>query len=588
MSYQTPLTIENVIKNIDEKKYLLPSIQREFVWSTKQIEKLFDSLLMDYPISSFLFWEVPKEKVHEFKFYEFLREYHEKNARHNPKANINGNNDIIAILDGQQRLTSLYIGLKGTYAYKLPRKHYDNLQAYPKRKLYLNLLSKSEIADSTYNFLFLTEREVEEENNDIDKNGDHINYWFPVGEILNMEQEYEVNSYLIDNVLDLTKNKDQKIFANETLFKLFSVIHRRGIINYYLEQSTELDKILNIFIRVNSGGTELSYSDLLLSFAISQWEKKDAREEINQVVDEINAIGRGFNINKDLILKTCLVLEDFKEISFKVDNFSHSNMIKIEQDWDDLTNAIRLAVNLIASFGFSRENITSNYSFIPIAYYIKSIGSPSNFIDSSKYQKDRQNIKKWFISSLLLRVFSFAPDGVLKPIRDIIKENPGEFPLTKIIERFKGTNRDITFTEDSIDNLLWIKYGSRDILLVLSILYPWANLMNNFNIDHIYPKSLFTYKKLEKKGIPEEKRQYFMDNVNYIGNLQLLEETSNKEKKDKEFDKWLSESCKEEDKLKDYKQKHYIPNVDISFENFEQFFKEREKLIKESLKKSLI
>ncbi len=120
MAYQTPLTIESVIKNIDAKKYLLPSIQREFVWRPKQIEKLFDSLMMGYPINTFLFWEVPKGKAKEFSFYEFLRNYHQRNGKHNPKANISGSDDIIAILDGQQRMTSLYIGLKGSYAYKSP------------------------------------------------------------------------------------------------------------------------------------------------------------------------------------------------------------------------------------------------------------------------------------------------------------------------------------------------------------------------------------------------------------------------------------------------------------------------------------
>lgn len=126
-SYQTALTISTVIKNIDAKKYLLPSIQREFVWSTKQIEKLFDSIMMDYPINSFLFWKVPKDKANEFKFYEFLRNYHQRDGRHNPKADTNGSDDIIAILDGQQRMTSLYIGLKGTYAYKLSYKRCLNI-----------------------------------------------------------------------------------------------------------------------------------------------------------------------------------------------------------------------------------------------------------------------------------------------------------------------------------------------------------------------------------------------------------------------------------------------------------------------------
>ena len=166
MSYQTPLTIAKVIHNIDTKKYFLPSIQREFVWSTQQIEKLFDSLMRGYPISTFLFWEVPKDKVQEFQFYEFLRDYHQLNNRHNTKANLSGSDDITAILDGQQRLTSLYIALKGNYAYKLPRRRWDNTSAYPKRKLYINLCRESEDPDFLYDFAFLTDDEAKNDPND--------------------------------------------------------------------------------------------------------------------------------------------------------------------------------------------------------------------------------------------------------------------------------------------------------------------------------------------------------------------------------------------------------------------------------------
>jgi uncharacterized protein with ParB-like and HNH nuclease domain len=105
MSYQTALTIAEVMEGIQSRKYLLPSIQREFVWSQKQIETLFDSLMRDYPINSFLFWEVSDEKIHEFRFYEFLRDYHQKDQTHNPVANTNGLHSVTAILDGQQRLT---------------------------------------------------------------------------------------------------------------------------------------------------------------------------------------------------------------------------------------------------------------------------------------------------------------------------------------------------------------------------------------------------------------------------------------------------------------------------------------------------
>ena len=587
-SYQTALTISTVIKNIDSKTYLLPSIQREFVWSTKQIEKLFDSIMMDYPINSFLFWKVPKDKANEFKFYEFLRNYHQKDGRHNPKADTNGSDDIIAILDGQQRMTSLYIGLKGTYAYKLSYKRWDNPQAYPKRKLYLNLLTANEETDSTYKFLFLTDAEVKEANSAVDANEQAVDFWFPVGEILNFKQEYEVNTYLIKNKLTSHSDPNKAMFANEALFKLFTAIHRKETISYYLEESTELDKVLSIFIRVNSGGTPLSYSDLLLSFATAQWQDKDARESINEIVDELNEIGRGFNLTKDMVLKTCLVLGDFPDIAYKVDNFNNTNMLVIEQKWDDITTSLRLAVELIASFGFSRENIQSNSALIPIAYYIQTIGNASNFVDSSAYEEDRKKIKKWFIASQLLHAFSSAPDGFLKPLREIILKNPGGFPYQQIDEKFKGTNRDISFSDDSINNLLYTKCGSGDILLVMSILYPWADLKNHFHIDHMFPKSLFTRKRIQKLGVADNQADFYIDNVNYIGNLQLLEELPNKEKNNTEFKTWLEQNYADADKLKAYREKHYIPDVGVEFTNFEEFFLEREKLLVKALKAALI
>lgn len=582
MSYQTALTISKVVKDIDARKYLLPSIQREFVWDTAQIEKLFDSLMLDYPIGSFLFWKVEKENAKEFTFYEFLRDYHQRDNRHNPKANLNGADDITAILDGQQRLTSLYIGLKGTYAYKLSYKRWDNPAAYPVRRLYLNLLRPAEDReDLKYDFRFLTDAELKEDS-------EHANYWFPVGEILDIKQEDGVNDYLEMHGLDSLPDRDQTRFASKALFRLFAAIQRKETISYYLGESQELDKVLNIFIRVNSGGTPLSYSDLLLSFATAQWETLDAREEINSAVDRLNAIGRGFNISKDLLLKSSLVLCEFPDIRFKADNFNRTHMLVIEKKWDQIVASMQLAMELVASFGFSRENISSNNALIPIAYYFSLKGNPANFVDSKKYVADRRKIKKWFISSILLRVFSFSSDSVLRQIGDILKKSHDTFPLEEIGKRFRGTNRDILFTDDSINNLLWSKYGSGETLIVMSILYPWADLKNNFHIDHIHPRARFTRSKLSQMGIAGEQAEFFLNNFNYLGNLQLLERVQNREKSEELFADWITAQYPNEDQRKDYRKKNYIPDVDPAFENFEEFFTEREKLLCAALKKELM
>ena len=362
MEFVQPLTIKEAIEKVDKKNYLLPAIQREFVWSTEQIEKLFDSLMRDYPISSFLFWVVEKQNIQKYQFYEFIRDYHERDKRHNPKADLHGQSDITAILDGQQRLTSLYIGLKGTYSSKLPRKKWDNDEAFPKRKLYLNLLSPSDDEDLEFSLKFLTK--------DKSDTKDEENFWFPVGKILDLNEPYEVNNYLIENNLYSHANKDKAIFANKTLFKLHSIIHTNKPINFFLERGESLDKVLNIFIRVNSGGTQLSYSDLLLSVATAQWTEKDAREEIRSLVDEINKFGDGFNINKDFVLKNCLVLGGFKDIAFKVDNFNQDNMIAIENKWNEISKAIKATFVLLHSLGYQRDTLTSNNAVIPISAYI--------------------------------------------------------------------------------------------------------------------------------------------------------------------------------------------------------------------------
>jgi len=179
MPFKTPITVKTVINNIHAKKYLLPNIQRELVWDIEKITKLFDSLMRDYPIGSFLFWKVEDQALGEFQFYEFLREYHQINSVHNPKANVVGETGITAILDGQQRFTSLYLGLKGSYTYRVPRGRWDDPRAFPKRELYLNLLSESKEPEMKYDFQFLTDEEksLRDENT----------YWFKVGKILEFD-----------------------------------------------------------------------------------------------------------------------------------------------------------------------------------------------------------------------------------------------------------------------------------------------------------------------------------------------------------------------------------------------------------------
>ncbi|WP_261521715.1 DUF262 domain-containing protein [Burkholderia multivorans] len=112
MSYN-PKTISEVVSEFVNRTTFLPAMQREYVWDTDGIEKLFDSLMGDFPIGVFLFWKIREENKNQWAAYEFIREFDQENP-HNKEANLNGiNQDIYLVLDGQQRLTSLFLGLKG-------------------------------------------------------------------------------------------------------------------------------------------------------------------------------------------------------------------------------------------------------------------------------------------------------------------------------------------------------------------------------------------------------------------------------------------------------------------------------------------
>lgn len=584
MAYETPLTIAEVMRDISKNKYVLPSIQREYVWDTTQIETLFDSLMQDYPIGAFLFWEISKDKLGDYDFYEFLKNYHEKTSLHNKKADLKGADGVTAVLDGQQRLTSIYIGLKGSYAYRLKYKQKKNDNAYPVRKLYLNLISSAKDSSNKYDFQFLICNDVKNSEGE---------YWFEVGNILDMQDLGDVATYVTDNISyseDYQYSREQAKFATNTLSQLHKIIHTSLTLSYYKEKSSELDKVLNIFIRVNSGGTVLTYSDLLLSIASAQWQTYDAREEITEFVDDVNSIGGGFRINKDFVLKTALVLTDFSDIAFKVDNFNKPNMMKIEANWDNIKKAIKQSVNLVSSFGYTGETLSSNNALIPIAYYLLKIGMPANFVDSSTTKENRAKIKKWLIRALLKKAFSGQPDNVIRPIREILKNNGNsDFPINEIIDKFKGTNKSIQFTEDDIDEyLLKLKYGARETLSTLMLLYPSLDFSNRFHEDHMYPKSKFKKSYLRKMGVSEEQLDEYINSVNDISNLQLLAAQLNEEKLNTDFDKWFTDQYKTENDRIQYRTINYLPDIEYSYTNFLTVMDQRRKLLKAELLKILM
>lgn len=575
MSFQTPITIANAIEKIETNKFLLPAIQREFVWESSKIEWLFDSIMRNYPISSFLFWEVKEETAKNYKFYKFISEFRERYNTHNKEISTNGIQTFYAILDGQQRLTSLYIGLKGSYAYKEYRKKWEDTEySIPTRYLYLNITQPLENEEDGryYEFAFLEAAATKQA--EIYKDG--LQEWFKVGCILNYSSEQKFDLF-VENI--------NNPFSRIALRQLRRTILEYKTINYFLEEEQNLDKALNIFIRINSGGEPLNFSDLLMSIAVANWETKDARKEIHKLVDNIR--DKGFSISKDLILKTFLYLHN-KDIKFKVTNFTRENAKIFESEWEEIRDSILSTFDTIKSFGFTDYTLTSKNAVIPIIYYIYHRKIYKDFSNIKAYENDRNIIKKWLHIVLIKRVFGGTSDNTLAHIRKAFTNDINKEYLLSEINSFPDKNifsqirKDTAINDDFIEDILNTQKENKYAFSILSLLYPHLDYKNNnFHKDHIHPESSFKYLS------ENDKSKYDWVLYNSICNLQMLDANENMSKNGKPLIDWVDLETKNKDKIS-FLENHLIPNVDLTLENFDIYFQKRKFLLTEKLKLLLI
>jgi hypothetical protein len=563
MPYQTALTVKSTLDRVWKHDYVLPAIQREFVWSPSQICRLFDSLMQGFPVGSFLFWKIEPATAKNFKFFDFSREYHQRDNPHCPPLGKAPDGPVTAVLDGQQRLTALNIGLRGSLAVKEPNKWWNNPKAFPVKKLYLDLLHdpSPDEEGAIYRFEFLSDERAA-----MPIEGE---FWFSVPKIFSMAEPSEPMVFLAGQGLGNNTS------AVKSLHRLQSMVHNALVISYYEEESQDIEKVLNIFIRTNSGGTVLSYSDLLLSIATAQWEG-DARSEINTLVDSLNVTGLGFNFSKDFVLKAGLMLSDIASVGFKVENFDRDNMKKLEANWPKVSESLRLAIRLISSFGLSRDTISADSALLPIAYYLHARGCTDTYLTSKADAEDRKAVKHWLFRSLIKPgIWGSGLDVLLTALREVIREEHEHFPIDGLEREMRVRGKSLIFTQEEVEDLVDMRYGSRDLFGLLTMLFPFIDTRNKFHIDHVFPTAIFHARKLKQLGVSPEEIARLQDCKDRLPNLQLLQGPDNQSKNDQMPAAWIAETYKKEDDSKDYISRHLLDGVMTDLSGFEAFYKSR-------------
>lgn len=360
------------------------------------------------------------------------------------------------------------------------------------------------------------------------------------------------------------------------------------LISYYIVDDQNQDKVLDIFIRTNSGGTPLSFSDLLMSIASANWKKYDAREEMKQTKESIYSYGNpNFNVSQDFILKTILVLSD-GDLRFKIENFGRDNIEIFEEKWPEIKDSLIATFKLLASLNFNDTMLRAKNAAIPIAYYIYKNNLAEEITKSTYDAEDKKNISKWLSMSLLKGMFGGTSDSVLKTMRDVIKAHiGGKFPFSEIVDEFKSNpDRNYLFTDDIIIPLLTEQYGTGTCGIVLNLLYPDVVLRYGGSVaeDHMHPKTVFEDKtKLAELQLDDDKLAFYKDKNNYNSclNLQLLETLENTSKLSQSLEQWATSKGKTNDDL-------YIEKgVSLDIKEFPKFIESRRTVLIDKLKKIL-
>lgn len=567
-------SIIGVLSKIPSNDLILPALQREFVWKTKDICELFDSLMQDYPINTMMFWKTNNLPSQPIAFYQFLPAHH-VNGTTNPFFNhkaATANKPYEIVIDGQQRLTSLWIGLYGSY--KTPA-------GKQPAELYIRLDKPQTNPDLKYDFQFLTPSKLTSNQ----KKGE---VWFRVKDVLPA-------SFNIVNTLQGLGLQNNE-YAQTTIQQLWALVNNNAVINYYEINSNNIDDVLEIFVRTNSGGYVLKKGDLLMSALTVSWANNgytiSARDYVGDIIDLVEK--KNYEVDKDWVFKMFLMLFG-NTLSVQPSDFMATATTpnipqSIYMNSQLIMDSVEKAFDLVADFHLLEKGLTTKLAVIPLVYYIYKHKLSHTAIQSTNAMSGVYiDMRKYLYRAILKNLYEAGTDEILKNIRDIINTSSSNnhFPYNEI----ESTYTKLIITNADVDNFLATR--KQNAFPVLNIIYalgassglcmtPVAG--QAYDVDHMHPKATFTPATLSTISFntPND-ANVANDGITYdtVANLELLDNDTNRSKNKKPLKDWLN-AATPADQIK-YPQDHFFKGLSIDIADFGTFVDARKKLLNQAL-----
>lgn len=558
-------TIINLLERIKNGEIVLPAIQRDFVWPEGKIEKLLDSVMRGYPIGIVFLWET----YNDVQYRDFSLDYlsNSKYVFHDNEKQKRLN----LVLDGQQRLQSLYVALYGTYEGK------DS---------YFDVLSGRETEDfreDKYVFNFSTAEHAKQMNEFIESSSQEKE----VRESENYEPSYE---YKTKDLLTMGGRETQQLqmelskklaLTGEDQLRLnlnFNLLRNTLASDPHIITATVLDEnkpkdspdrksesdVLEAFVRINREGTPLTRSDLIFSMLKLTW--KESAKNLPEFVDNVNS-GNSFDLDSDFVIRCLFGVSDLGT-KFDVDLLrKKSNVQTIRENFDKCCDAISSTIDFVKDDCWisSSKLLGGYYNLVPIVYYLfhmKDHQVPTNEIE---------NVRKAVYIFGFMSPFSRYADsrlgGIIRnALKPAVERKDERFPLKLAVSWVKYWENITGYGPQLLQN---------NPLLTLHLVQRRSGAKVHYDkntpqIDHIFPASV-----LRSMGYDET-------TINNFANFWIL--AKNKNQNDKRAKDPATYFANVDDSILS---EAYIDRKLLSYGSYKKFLAKREQAILDHVKREL-
>ncbi len=524
-----PVKYSDLISEIETGQVKIPQFQRKFVWGIKASAKLLDSIIKGYPIGTFIYWRT-NERLRAIRNLGNISLPEPKDGEF-----------INYVLDGQQRLTSLFASLKG-----IKIKDDDG-----------------KISDYSEMYIDLTAKED--------------------GEIITIDiSGLEENSYI--KVTDLMEGSLTKLASFPEKFHPTLEQYKKIIQSYTFSvinlKNALIDVATEVFTRLNVGGRALTLFEIMVAKTYDATREFDLSEKYDELKEELS------NSQFDTI-PTATVLQVVSILLEK--DCTRKQILKLEKEkfidiWDEAIDCIKKSVDFFRSYGIVVSRILPyNALVVPFSYFFHI------------HKKNPTGIMKKRLEDYFWRAslgFRYSSGVESKLAQDIEK-------IEKIInDELPKYEWAITIDEEYIENNGWFSTGKAFIKAILCLYAKqkpksfdngldvildnsWLKIASSKNYHHFFPKS---WLKKNFKGW-----EYFY--VNHIVNITIVDDFLNKRTiKTKSPGNYMKTFLKRNTELKATMKSHLIDieNDGIWENDYEKFYSTRLKRISKSLNKFII